>query len=377
MYIGTFTNSPVDNQPLGGLGIYRAELSSSGADVALTPSVLAVSAVNPSFLVRHPNLPILYSVRETKGPDVNGSEPGAVCSFAIQNDQSLRLINIQPTGGAGTTHLTVSSNGRWLLGANYTSGTVAVFPIAESGEIRPRCQILGNCGSSVHPARQAGPHAHWVGFDPTGDSFWYVDLGLDRLFCYRWNQDQGKFIPFGALAVKPGSGPRHLVFPPLDLWKRKPGLIVVNELAATVEFLNFDPDQPTELGFCQQSLHVYEDQIRPKHGSQELQKPIKAGAGIVLTRNARFLYVSNRDNPGTVAAFAVNWMESTPLNALQIISTDGLEPRCITLDPSERFLLAGNQKTNEIVVFAVNPQTGKLSRTDARISVPQPSCMVF
>jgi 6-phosphogluconolactonase len=58
-------------------------------------------------------------------------------------------------------------------------------------------------------------------------------------------------------------------------------------------------------------------------------------------------------------------------------STLGRTPRGFALDPSGRWLLAGNQSSDNIQVFRVDPATGRLTPTEWKIEVGSPSCFVF
>lgn len=118
VYVGTYTGG-------GSGGIYRCRLDLS--DGTLQRPTLAAEARNPSFLALHPTRPVLYAVSELYG--VAGGKSGAVSTVAIQpKTGDLKLLNQQPTGGAGTCHVAVDRGGRCVLAADYGSGSVACLP---------------------------------------------------------------------------------------------------------------------------------------------------------------------------------------------------------------------------------------------------------
>jgi 6-phosphogluconolactonase len=86
---------------------------------------LVAETPNPSFLAIHPSLRFLYAVNEIWG----GNKEGTVSAFAIQPDGSLQFLNQQSSKGVGPCHLTVDKTGKFVLVANYGSGSVAVLPI--------------------------------------------------------------------------------------------------------------------------------------------------------------------------------------------------------------------------------------------------------
>jgi 6-phosphogluconolactonase len=118
----------------------------------------------------------------------------------------------------------LSPDGRWLLTANYTSGSVSVHPVEGDGSLGARTDLVQHQGTPGPQAdRQDGPHAHEVVF--TGDGVLACDLGLDAIIGYRL--DNGRLTEVARSAMPPGSGPRHLVVDGSVAY-------VIGELASTV-----------------------------------------------------------------------------------------------------------------------------------------------
>jgi 6-phosphogluconolactonase len=61
----------------------------------------------------------------------------------------------------------------------------------------------------------------------------------------------------------------------------------------------------------------------------------------------------------------------------QVISTEGDWPRNFSLDPTGRWLLVANQRSDSIVVFSRDPQSGRLTPTQQRLALPSPVCLRF
>src|SRR6185312_1804256 len=101
--IGTFTGH-------GSKGIYLMQMDAASG--ALTKPQLVAEATSPAFLALHPNHRFLYSVNEV--------DKGTVSAFAIDaSSGKLTLLDKQPSGGHGPTHLTVDATGTNVLVANY------------------------------------------------------------------------------------------------------------------------------------------------------------------------------------------------------------------------------------------------------------------
>jgi len=57
--------------------------------------------------------------------------------------------------------------------------------------------------------------------------------------------------------------------------------------------------------------------------------------------------------------------------------TDGRTPRFFTLDPTEKFLFAGNQESNTVALFKVNASTARLTPMQTLKDVPEAVSIVF
>ena len=103
---------------------------------------------------------------------------------------------------------------KWLLAI--LIALVAVFPIGADGALGEAIQVIQHEGSSTHPDRQHGPHAHFTAFDPSGKHLMVCDLGLDKVMVYDFDAATGHLAPsaFPHAQVSSGAGPRHLDFAP-------------------------------------------------------------------------------------------------------------------------------------------------------------------
>jgi 6-phosphogluconolactonase len=313
----------------------------------------ADSGANPSFLTLHPNGRVLYAVNERE-------QNGAVSAFAIETGTgALTRLNEQPSEGGAPCYVSVDRSGRAALVANYLGGNVALLPIKPNGALAP-AQVVQHTGKGPNAERQEAPHAHCILPDPSNRFALAADLGADRVFVYRLDLE-GKSLRHveGADAVmRPGAGPRHLTFHPM-----LPLLYVANELDSTVATLRFD----SRLG----TLSPVGSLSTLPAGWTGTNYP----ADIHVASTGRSLYVSNRGH-NSIAVFSV--AESTgALELDQMVSTEGDWPRNFTLDPTERWLLVAHQRSDSVVVFARDPDTGRLTPSGQRIAFPRPVCLRF
>jgi 6-phosphogluconolactonase len=65
------------------------------------------------------------------------------------------------------------------------------------------------------------------------------------------------------------------------------------------------------------------------------------------------------------------------LSLVEHVSTEGKWPRNFVIDPTGRFLLVANQHTDNVVVFRIDAQTGRLTPTGNGAQIPVPVCLQF
>lgn len=344
VFVGTYTGA-------GSRGIYKVELDASTGAVVEGPA-LAAPSKNPSFLVVHPNGRFLYAVNETGGA-------GAVSAFSVDRDSgALSFLNQQPSGGADPCHLAVDAEGRNVVVANYTSGSVGVLPVASDGSVRPATSVRQLTGSGPNKGRQAGPHAHGVFFDPSKRFLLTADLGSDRILVERYDPATGTSEPGGpgSVSLEPGSGPRHLAWHPSGR-----ALYVLSELLSTVSAFHWNA--------ASGSLSSFQRISSLPSG----YSGTNTAAEIAVSPDGRFVYASNRGDDA-LTVFSAD--AGRKLAFVGRVPTGGRTPRHFAIDPSGRWLIAANQGSSSVVVFRLDPATGVPAPVGAPIAVPEPVCIL-
>ena len=127
VYVGTYTQEGSTSK-----GIYAYRFDPDSAQ--LTGIGLAAETTNPSFLAVHPNHRFLYAVNEVG--DYKGQKSGVISAFAIDRATGkLTLLNEVMSKGADPCYITVDKSGKYVLVANYTGGSVAVFRVLDDGRL--------------------------------------------------------------------------------------------------------------------------------------------------------------------------------------------------------------------------------------------------
>jgi 6-phosphogluconolactonase len=352
VYVGTYTEGGSESK-----GIYGYRFDSGTGK--LTSIGLAAETVNPSFLAVDPRHRFLYAVNEIG--DYNGQKSGAVSAFAIdQATGKLNLLNQIASRGADPCYISVDKSGKYVLVANYTSGSVAVFPILDDGRLGEASAFVQHSGHGPNPKRQEGPHAHSIDLSPDNRFAIVDDLGLDESLIYKFDGSKGTLTANDPSFVKEdaGAGPRHFALHPHGKFA-----YVINEMGSTVTAFSFDGTQGV---------------LHPLQTVSTLPKGFKGtnnAAEIEVDPKGKFLYASNRGDD-SIAVFAINAEKGT-LTAIERVSTKGSSPRNFEIAPRGHLLFAADEKSDEIVAFSIDRQTGRLTPTGKVLELAQPVCVKF
>ena len=153
-----------------------------------------------------------------------------------------------------------------------------------------------------------------------------ADLGLDRVFVYRFDPTHGKLTPNEPpfTKVAPGSGPRHFAFHPDGRFG-----YVINEMANTVTAFAYDADKGTLTEI--QTISTLPEDFKGTSHTAEVQ----------VHPSGKFLYGSNRGHD-SIAIFAIDPAPASS-RTVGFEPTQGKNPRNFAIDPTGAYLLAENR----------------------------------
>jgi 6-phosphogluconolactonase len=291
-------------------------------------AVATVPAESPSWIARHPDLPVLYAVAET--------DDGRVHAWRLADGMPTEPLGSGDTGGAEPAHLTVDSTGRFVVTANYTGGSISVHRLGPDGGIGERTDLVQHEQHGDHP-RQATAHPHMI--QAIDGGLLVIDLGGDAIYQYALS-DAGQLTLVAVVDTPPGSGPRHVL-------QSGDRYYVTAELSA--ELLVYGPGW----GLAG---------VLPASRSGGHNQP----SG--LASDGRFLYVANR-GPNTVSVFALN--DGLPRYVTEVAV--GNWPRHIAVDGAT--LYVANERSHEVMEMRIDPQTG-IPVLEQTIEIPSPTVVL-
>ena len=346
-------------------GIYRLAFDSTTGQINARP-LQVVKSENPSWLTLSKDQRHLFVVNEN-GPG-QADPVGRVSSYAIDpKTHALNLISQVQSLGNEPTHSSLSADGSHLFVSNYSvaedpGGALAVVPVAADGKLKPVVQMSSHPASRVNPERQASAHVHSTVSSPDGKYVFANDLGADKVFAYRFDPKANPQLPLtpanpAFVQLPPGSGPRHLLFSAdgKHAW-------LTMEMSAQVAVFDYHD------GTLEQTQMVDLAAGQPVSD--------KAAAALHASADGKFLYVSNRGTANQLLVFAIDPLTGR-LAELQRRAVEGDHPREFSLDPSGKFLLIANQKSNQIVVVERDAKSGLLGKTVQKLPMDAPSDLKF
>ncbi|WP_410672369.1 lactonase family protein [Amycolatopsis sp. cmx-4-68] len=312
------------------IGSYTSGASGHGLDVSsrsgatLGPVRTVPGITDTSWFDRSADGRTLYVTNE-------GDPAGYVSALNIADVTKPKLLNKVSSKGGAPTHLSVHSSQKYVLAANYSSGSVVVLPILDGGKLGAATDLV------THQAASGPAHAHQVVNDPTGRWVLSVDLGADSVYVYSLDVATGKLALHQQLTLPAGAGPRHLTFDRSGKFA-----YILQELRPEVTVASWDAASGTL-----QALSVVP--AVPAGSTGDLYP-----GEIILSKDGKFAYATVR-GPNTLATFAVS---GASLKLVSTVSSGGNWPRHVALDPAENWFYVSNQRSGTVTWLPRDPATG-------------------
>ena len=341
-----------------GIRIYQM----NGESGAVTGGEVVTEAPDPNFLALSNDQRFMYA--STNGVGTDKKTVGSVTAFAVDaGSGKLHLLNSESSHGARAVHVSLDPANTTVLVANYQGNTVAALGINPDGTVMPAGAdgVRTESGSGPNPTRQQHPYLHSIYPDPAGKFVYACDLGTDRIHVFALDSRTHALTPVTDVIAPPGCGPRHLCFSADGT-----SAYLVTEMGSTV--IAYGVDQANGSMTQKQIISSL-----PPGLQVDLEK--QTGSEVHLHPSGRYLYVSNRGPHSSIAVFAVE--ADGKLRFVDDVPSGGMAPRYFGLDPAGKFLFAGNQSSDNVHIFKVDAETGKLTDTGQVLQVPAPMCVAF
>jgi 6-phosphogluconolactonase len=293
--------------------------------------------------------------------EVGADRKGSISSFSFEPKVGkIELVNQQPSTGTGPCYISIDKAQKHVFVANYASGALSVLPVNKDGSLAPVIQTIKDQGHGPNKARQEGPHVHTAMLSPDEKYLLFTDLGTDKLNIYRYKSGQDQ-------PLSPADPSAFDVLPGhgprhIDFSPDKKYMYLITEMAGVIYVYDYDGPKSKQL----EAISLVADGFKGAVGA----------ADIHVSPDGKFLYATNRGDANEIVVFAIN-PDNGRLTFVERKSSMGKTPRNFVIDPSGNYLLVANQNSDDIYVFRINKTTGKLTLTGSKISIGNPSCLKF
>ncbi len=350
LYIGTYTKKEghVNGQAKG---IYLLKMNEATGVLHMKGIVSAIT--NPSFVTLSPDHKNLYAVSEVSPAD---GPNGWVYSYAVNDDQSLKLLNKQSTAAFAPCHVSVDAKGKYVFVANYSGGIAAMYQRQEDGSLSAIIDTVVLKGKK--PGVESNPHS--VILSPDNKFAFISDKGADRIYGFKIDETKNQLVSTtqAYTELPKGAGPRHLTFHPNGKFA-----YVINELSNSIHTLAYDPADG-KLSIVSEITTLPSD-----------FKGVSYCADIHIHPNGKFIYGSNRGD-NSIAAYSID-QATGQLTLINIEPTEGEYPRNFAISPNGNFLYAANQNSSTITHMKINQATGEVQSEHIVTEIKTPVCIEF
>lgn len=341
VYVGSRTTQ---ERQAHGRGIETYNVSPDGGWTHLATTEL----VNPSFLITNRAKTLLFAVH---------GDREEVSSFRIAPATgALERVSTVGTGGENPVHLALSPDERYLVLANYGTGSVSSFPVGSDGRIGAPLSVIDLPGElGRNRVEQTSAQPHMVLFDPAGEHIIVPAKGLDRVFVMSLD-DQGRLDIESDVRTRVGAGPRHAAFGP-----NGQVLYVVNEIDSTIVAYRY---RDGTLDPFQLVVTLPDDFTGNSRAAE-----------IALSRGGRYLFATNRGHDSVVRLVVDR--ETGSLSDPEWVSSGGVQPRFLMLYPDGASVLVTNVWTDTVVRFPFDEENGKLGEGRVVAETGSPVVLAF
>jgi len=341
MYVGSYTAGTSK-------GIYAWRFNSR--DGGLSPLGLMAEAVQPAHLWIAPNRKTLYAV--------NWETNGAVSAYHIDpKSGALTLLDQVSSHGALPNQVVVDPSGRVAVTVNFSSGSLAAYKLEADGRLDDAFYVDQHTGKPLSP-KQTGARQHGIQFSKDDKYLFIADLGLDRVYSYRFDAAAPSITPFDPpyTNTHAGAGPRRIQMSPDGRF-----LYVDHETDSEVSVFAIDGGNLKEI----QVIGTVPDEAKSHNTTAE----------IIISDDGGHLYVGNRGDD-SVAIFAVD-PRTGILSHSENVPSGGRTPRNIRIDPSGNWFFAANEDGGNVSEFKIDKPSGHLTPTGVTGAINTPGGICF
>lgn len=323
-----------------GKGVYSAEFNSDNGELT-TPKVL-VELNGPTYIDVTNDMKLIALAKK--------DDRGGIVVYDISSDEP-KLLDEDYSESTSPSYIKFDPSRNLIFSAYFHLSKVKIDHLTADGKIEHYSEVKFEGHGPRVEQDQSKPH--FSALTPDGKLI-ICDYGADRIYIYDIDNPKEPKLMNNYIAPS-GYAPRHLVFHPT-----KPFVYVACELSSKVLVMQYDAETAR--------LTLVDE----AEAAKDEQK--NTTAAIRISKDGKFLYASTR-GADTITTFSVD-PNGDRIKKLSTTAT-GNGPRDFDLDPSEKYVIAANQDSNDLSILKRNPNKGILTNLDNNVAIPECTCVHF
>lgn len=324
----------------GGKGVYSADFNSDNGELT-TPKTL-VELNGPTYIDVTNDMKLIALAKK--------DDRGGIVVYDISGDEP-KLLDEDYSESTSPSYVKFDPSRNLIFSAYFHLSKVKIDHLTADGKIEHYSEVKFEGHGPRVEQDQSKPH--FSALTPDGKLI-ICDYGADRIYIYDIDNPKEPKLMNNYIAPS-GYAPRHLVFHPT-----KPFVYVACELSSKVLVMQYDAETAR--------LTLVDE----AEAAKDEQK--NTTAAIRISKDGKFLYASTR-GADTITTFSVD-PNGDRIKKLSSTAT-GNGPRDFDLDPSEKYVIAANQDSNDLSILKRNPNKGILTNLDNNVAIPECTCVHF
>jgi 6-phosphogluconolactonase (cycloisomerase 2 family) len=274
----------------------------------------------------------------------------------VDKSKKYALVSNHVTSNV-TTKVVKNPDGTYSPKTETDDAALVLYRLNDDGSIGEACDVYyipsaDKILSDPNNPRYAGgiPHMHSVVGDPTSELFVVCDKGVDKVYTFGIDRENGKIIYKSQFKANERSAPRYSVFHPT-----LPIVYENNENVTYIHTFKYD----VESGELE--LLATTDLLQ-EHGGKGMP------SDIAISQDGKFLYACTR-GANILSVFSLD--ENGIPTLIQTSPCGGEGPRGMKISPDGKFVFIANLESGSVAIFKINDD-GTVSDTGRRTEAPCP-----
>jgi len=311
-----------------------------------------VDVDNSSYVIKSRNQKVLYSIADE-----------GIVSFNILPDGGLERLNSVKINGMRGCHLSTDVDDKYIFVSGYHDGKITVLRLYEDGSVGDIVDEVYHKGLGSIAERNFRPHVSCTRTTPDGHFVMAVDLGIDQVKIYHFDDKDETLNLVDMISCKINSAPRFFEFS-----KDGKYLYLMYEMKNVIDVFSYEAKPGCRVPSIEKIQTV------PTTGSSKSSE-LTAATALSFSADDKFLFVSNAGDE-SVCLYERD-ADTGLLKEKMCLPISGEYPKDIAVFADNKHIASINHESGTITFFKIDYKTGLIVMCANSVKVNQPNCCVI